>query len=557
MNQQSEKALTLGCQPSLSETRKKPCVNENVPTKSVLSPIVEVPSQKPFNSAVSGHCQHKTQSEKSSLPKKSPFFKTTPTCFVEDNAHLFLSRVEFCIFEAMINKKRKSAGEKRRFAILLGKIFKKTPILELFQKIKAEYTQPSEVIYNFNKLAYSLSLWKGEVCQDIMYWLYQQLPVYLQRRLTYYRHRQEKKKLISKIKQLLDTFENMENTGELSKLDIDKSLDIQEQIKLLKKTYNRIKSCSRVVGSYYNNYNDDVKLATDVYCNSRWCSTCAERRKEALRKKYEVFVENVKNPFMVTLTLKNPSVMNKKTLIYFKNCIKQLWDRRLPKYVGTQTCFKHVRGFVRSVEVVLKKNGDYNLHAHLIVDYDENYTNHTSYDAMKEILSDDWKAITGNSYIVDIEKITSEHHYKQAIKYIFKPAEFVEGKLNQIYSMIMSFHRQHSIQSYGIFRNNEEIRKAIKELNEFDSQKTYDELVNENKNQNEIDFEVLNDRDEEVKILVNLVAYEWVKNGKHMKKQLKPVIRLNNEVDYYFTDEAVSKVKNRVIQNIGHYIDLY
>ena len=430
-------------------------------------------------------------------------------------------------------------------SIHLGKA---VAILDLFQKGRAIESNPKRFGTELDQLLEEQSVIEGEFYKDAYIFLCKTLTKDLQRRVSYRRHRKEKNKLTRKLKiinnSLNRTKDAMNDDGQIKyktddillKACVDK--DFEEAYKIFFNAYKRIKSCNKTVGVYVKKGSSDVKLATDMYCNSRWCPICAERRKEAIRKKYSIMIETVKNPYLLTLTLKNTDDLNDNILKRLTGAIKKLWEYRKDKYKGSRSFFKNIKGFIRSVEIKPKKNGEYNLHAHLVCECDESWTNENSLFEINQQISKEWLEETGDSKIVDFRKIDInkyDSNFTQAIKYIVKPQDFIDGRVDQIFKIMLTFYRKHIMLPYGegVFRNNPLIKEAMELANSFDSQETLEEIQadidSEENNNLESECESLEEYEKKKedlerleKEIINFVAFTWVDagNGKRERKLL-------------------------------------
>ena len=356
------------------------------------------------------------------------------------------------------------------------------------------------------------------------------MPLKIQRRFSYILNREEQKKISKKLKLFSGALIDAVNVNVDNDLEYNEDYTLKEAAKILNKTYIRISQCAKVEGVYTKADSTDVKIATNMYCNSRFCPRCAERRKIYYRNKYEVLFKKIKNPHMITLTVKNPKVFNKRVLKRFTDGIKKLWERGKPDYKGKRTFMENVHGFLRGVEVGLQKNGTYNLHAHLICEISEEYTKTTSYKNIHARIKEEWRNIMGDSYVVHIKKLDI-NSFSQAIKYIVKPQDLVKGSETQISSAILTLYRKHILLPYGSFRNDPDVKAFVEEYNNFNTQATYDDIADEQ----------MEDLKEKEKLKINFVAYKWVSDGKEMQKSLRNNIKSVTGEDWVFSPKKYTK----------------
>jgi plasmid rolling circle replication initiator protein Rep len=158
---------------------------------------------------------------------------------------------------------------------------------------------------------------------------------------------------------------------------------------------------------FHNYYTiEEVKLAKTITCKkSLLCPFCAARRASKQVEKNgdrikKVLSEN-KNliPVMITLTVKNGDDLQER-FQHIKKSFDKLKQKRKDAIKGkSETEFSKVQGSMFSYEVTNKGNG-WHPHIHMIALLDDYI------DQPK--LSKEWEAITKDSKIVDIRKVTSK-----------------------------------------------------------------------------------------------------------------------------------------------------
>jgi len=134
----------------------------------------------------------------------------------------------------------------------------------------------------------------------------------------------------------------------------------------------------------------------EIGCNRRTCPDCMEKRYYRLRNEYDVLNDHLSNPKILTLTMKHDYD------------VERLYDRLTTAFskLRRREVFQSVTGGFYAVEVKPKPNGLWNVHLHAIID--GGYV-------PKGRLSEEWKDLTGDSYIVDIQSLRNR---KAGVSYV-------------------------------------------------------------------------------------------------------------------------------------------
>lgn len=161
----------------------------------------------------------------------------------------------------------------------------------------------------------------------------------------------------------------------------------------------------------FNNYYtiDEVKLSKAQTCKKHMlCPFCARRRAaKMVEKNIEKFNQVIEEkpklvPAMLTVTVKNGDNLEERYQ-HIKKSFRKLQERRrdyLKKGWGFNE-FCKIEGAVFSYEITHSQENKWHPHIHAVVLLNE-------YIDVKKF-SDEWKKITGDSYIVDIRKITKKN----------------------------------------------------------------------------------------------------------------------------------------------------
>ena len=186
----------------------------------------------------------------------------------------------------------------------------------------------------------------------------------------------------------------------------DGKRNISTEMDEAKRVSSELSGCANYL-VFHNYYTvEQLRLSKVITCKRHLlCPFCAARRAakqvEKNGDRIKKVLEENKNliPVMITLTLKNGDDLEER-ISHLQKSFKKLQEKRRDANRGkTETEFTKVTGSMFSYEVTNKGNG-WHPHIHMIALLDDYI------DQGK--LSREWKAITKDSKIVDIRKITSK-----------------------------------------------------------------------------------------------------------------------------------------------------
>ena len=186
----------------------------------------------------------------------------------------------------------------------------------------------------------------------------------------------------------------------------DGTRNISTEREEAKKVSSELSACANylVFNHYYTI--DQLRLSKAITCKKHLlCPFCAARRAakqvEKNGDRIRKVLEENKNliPVMITLTVKNGEDLEER-ILHLQKAFKKLQQKRKDALRGkTETEFTKVTGSIFSYEVTNKGNG-WHPHIHMIALLDDFVD--------QGRLSREWEAITKDSKIVDIRKITSK-----------------------------------------------------------------------------------------------------------------------------------------------------
>lgn len=158
-------------------------------------------------------------------------------------------------------------------------------------------------------------------------------------------------------------------------------------------------------------------------CEFRLCPFCCRRRSRKLKSDYlpkvEAFTQTKRlQPVLVTFTLKHREEKLSEALNRLNKSFKGLTRRKFWK--------DHFRGGLRVFENTIADDGNYHAHFHVLA-FRSKFVDH------KELKAE-WKAVTGDSFVVNIKRIENvQDGVKEVIKYITKPLDIRTGKFTSVH----------------------------------------------------------------------------------------------------------------------------
>lgn len=234
--------------------------------------------------------------------------------------------------------------------------------------------------------------------------------------------------------------------GEAKKraLDVAEYIDGQGNDELAK----RVSGCGEYLLFRHYFTVDEVRLHAAQFCKKHLlCPLCAIRRGvkalQAYLPRYEVIraARASLRPFLVTLTVKDGSDLRER-FRHLHNCQRELWKR---KQRGRGSALDAVEGAVWSYEVKRGAgSGLWHPHLHMVA------LAPVQPDAVA--LRDEWQAITGDSFIVDVRPIDQEDPasgFLEVFKYALK---FSDMELEDTYRAFNVLQGRRLVASAGLFR---------------------------------------------------------------------------------------------------------
>lgn len=219
---------------------------------------------------------------------------------------------------------------------------------------------------------------------------------------------------------------------------------------------NRVKHCGDwLVFRHYHTV-DEVRLHSADFCKKHTlCPFCAIRRGgkaiQAYLPKVEQVLEKNKKAklYMVTLTVKDGPDL-KERFNHLTGSLKKLTQKRRNYFQNPEkrpyTEFVKALGGVYSIEIKRGKNsGDWHPHMHMIWICDD--------EPNQMRLSEEWKAITGDSFIVDARPMTTQENAVSGFMEVFKYAlKFTDMTLEDNWTAFEQLKGKRLVNPFGELR---------------------------------------------------------------------------------------------------------
>lgn len=177
----------------------------------------------------------------------------------------------------------------------------------------------------------------------------------------------------------------------------------------------------------------DVKVFGDS-CRDRWCPMCAGQKASFARDQTKAFIESLKAPRFLTLTLRHDEKGLAEQIGFLQHAFARLRSRAYWK--------KNVTGGIWFLQVKRGKNSGL-WHPHLHILLDGNYMEHGRLSAL-------WELVTFGSPIIDIRRI---HNIESAAAYVSRytarPAALAEMPLEDRIEVIKALFRKRLCGTFG------------------------------------------------------------------------------------------------------------
>lgn len=235
------------------------------------------------------------------------------------------------------------------------------------------------------------------------------------------------------------------STARLRALEMQEYCNVQQNVKMS----NKLANCANYLVFRHYFRIDEVRLHAAQFCKKHLlCPMCAIRRGAKMLKayleKYQLVIAERPSltPYLVTLTVKNGLDLDER-VNHLRQSMKKMTESRRNALKGLISLneFSKSSGGFHSVEVTNRGNG-WHPHVHMIWLCSEKPN--------QSLLSKEWQAITGDSYIVDVRPLHDPvEGFLEVCKYALK---FSDLSLSDNYHAFEVMSGMRLIDAHGILR---------------------------------------------------------------------------------------------------------
>jgi hypothetical protein len=234
------------------------------------------------------------------------------------------------------------------------------------------------------------------------------------------------------------------STARLRALEMQEYCIVQQDVKMS----NKLANCANYLVFRHYFRIDEVRLHAAQFCKKHLlCPMCAIRRGAKMLKayleKYQLVIADcpILTPYLVTLTVKNGADLAER-MHHLRSSMRKMSESRRNALKGQVFVeFAKSSGGFHSVEVTNRGNG-WHPHVHMIWLCSEKPN--------QSLLSKEWQAITGDSYIVDVRPLHDPvEGFLEVCKYALK---FSDLSLSDNYHAFQVMSGMRLIDSHGVLR---------------------------------------------------------------------------------------------------------
>ena len=219
----------------------------------------------------------------------------------------------------------------------------------------------------------------------------------------------------------------------------------------LRKEYSKMKNCANYLKFRYYYEIEEIRLLHVIHCDNKWLDMfCGLRWADKAVQKYRERFSEIRKQhgemkyIHMTLTVLPEDGLTKtynKLDTALKNMSQRIRNARRRKNDTSE--FRHIRGMIGTIEVKRGQgDGEWHPHFHGLILADE-YIN-------QKLLSKEWYDITGDSYIVDVRRISANiKDFCEAIAYTLKSSTMsIEDQIHAYFTL----RKKAMLRSWGLFR---------------------------------------------------------------------------------------------------------
>lgn len=195
----------------------------------------------------------------------------------------------------------------------------------------------------------------------------------------------------------------------------------------------RMGDCCRVPLLFRSEDSDEVRVCEQT-CKVRICPRCAEQKRRMMFGRITAIVEAMDDPRFLTLTLQSSARPLREQIHDLISSFRRMRQRKQWK--------RKMRGGVGTIEVTWNpKTHQWHPHIHTLVDGE--------YWA-KQLISDEWKAASNGSFIVDIEIVHGRKKMAFYVgKYVSKGTDTKTLPSGRIAEFATAMHGVRLLQTFG------------------------------------------------------------------------------------------------------------
>ena len=190
-----------------------------------------------------------------------------------------------------------------------------------------------------------------------------------------------------------------------------------------------------------------------VFCGFKLCPICERRRVARLLNRYATFFSQMDTPVFITLTLKN----------YPRYSLSDMWKDMLAFFstLRSRKIWAPIAGGIRTIEVTWNvKEETWHLHCHCLVDMPGGIFDQATgaYRIPWKALSEEWSAITGGSWSVDLRRAYQDS-LVEVVKYLTKSYALLSDPLALEELIQVSFGKR-LVQPFGSWYGTKIVEKS-------------------------------------------------------------------------------------------------
>ena len=194
-----------------------------------------------------------------------------------------------------------------------------------------------------------------------------------------------------------------------------------------------IRHCRKFATFASNADTAEVKVMASS-CRDRWCPMCAAEKASFANKQTLAYLQGLRKPRFLTLTLKHSELDLAEQLQFLQECFRKLRSRVYWK--------AKIKGGIWFLQVHRSESdGLWHPHLHIVID---------GYYVEQAVLSDLWKLVTYGSLVLDIRRIHDAESTAQYVsRYASRPARLEHMPLADRVEMIESLHGKRLCGTFG------------------------------------------------------------------------------------------------------------